>query len=404
MKLSSLLAFLFLIVSLKTLAQCDSTQLLIHKVSASTLDASITPFEFSRHHSFFNPDCSPKNTLVFFLVGTYGSPSNDLLIPKLAANYGYHVISINYPNNKSASFACGNDIDTNCYTYFHEEAIFGTDLLDTIQIDTANSIYTRSIKFLNYLASTFPTENWSQFLSGNDIDWTKVITAGHSQGSGHAAYLAHKFPVQRALLFAGPNEYMNNYNKVASWFSEASITADSNFYGFGNIGDEFNMGNQYEAWSTIGMLNYGDTIDVSNFNCPYNNTRMLYTKELATGPISPFHNSVAVDNYVPKDINNVPLFENVWKYMLGICDLTTSIETKKSIAIVKLYPNPSNGHFTIEFPKVENNISIKIMNLSGELVLENYFDLIKKDILNIQNLTPGIYLVDIIGLNINQRN
>jgi len=194
---------------------CDTNSLATHKVSASIIDPNITPFELNQHYAFFNSSCTPKNKLIFYLVGTHGNPKLNLLFTKMAANNGFHVISIKYINNKSATTACATDNDTTCYENFHKEAIFGTDLCPTITIDTTNSIYTRSVKFLEHLSTNYPTENWNQFLTGNDIDWTKVITAGHSQGAGHSAYLAHIFPVDRGLMFAGPNEYMNNYNRSA---------------------------------------------------------------------------------------------------------------------------------------------------------------------------------------------
>jgi len=373
---------------------CDTNSLAIHKVAASTLDSNI-PFELARHHSFYNPDCAPQNKLVLFLVGTHGIPSHDLLILKLAANYGYHAISINYPNSQSASISCATDLDTNCYKNFHEEAIFGTDVSDTIQVDTANSIYTRSVNFLNYLATNFSSENWAQFMSGNDIDWSKVIVGGHSQGSGHATYLAHIFPVQRALMFSGPNEYMTNYNKVASWFYEPSMTPDSNHYGFGNINDEFSFENQLSAWETIGLDNYGDTINAASDDCPYNNTRMLYIEDMVSGPITPYHNSTAVDNYVPKDGNGKPLYENVWKYMLGICDTPTSVEESNIYDDISVFPIPGNDFIIIKANQMLTNSKIEVINSLGAVVFKKQYNSLLEEKIQLNYLSRGIYLLSL---------
>src|SRR5690606_7473479 len=71
----NLTTFLLVFLSISKLysQSCDTNSLAIHKVSASVLDPSITPFEAVRHHSFYNSDCTPKNTLVFYIMGTYAT-------------------------------------------------------------------------------------------------------------------------------------------------------------------------------------------------------------------------------------------------------------------------------------------------------------------------------------------
>lgn len=394
MRLFTLFITLLITTQLSFSQACDTNALLIHKVSASTLDANITPFELNRHHAFFNTSCTPKNKLVFYLVGTFGNPKLNLLFTKMAANYGYHVISIKYPNNTSATTACATENDTTCYENFHKEIIFGTDLCPSISVDSTNSIYTRSIKLLEYLSTTYPSENWNQFMVGNDIDWTKVITAGHSQGAGHSAYLSHIFPVQRGLMFAGPNEYMNNYGRVAPWFSSTSATADSNLYTFSSIHDELsNFSKQYAAWEGLGIPNNGDTVDVIGNNCPYNNTRVLYTTDSVTDGGWSNHGAVVSDDYTPLDIDGYPLYQDVWKYMLGICDTPTNIISPFLSNNVRVFPNPTEDYIIIQSQKEIDKIEI-INSLGTSIFInQNLTSIFNK--IDLSQFKSGVYFIKI---------
>lgn len=379
-------------------SQCDTSAIIIHKVTAQATDPNIS-FELARHHSFYNPLCTSKNTLLFYMVGTINSPKNDLLFTKMAANYGYHVISLKYINNKSATSACSNENDTTCYENFHKEGIFGTDLISAISIDTANSILNRGEKLLQYLDNNYPFENWGQYLTGNTINWTKVIVAGHSQGSGQATYLGHIFPVQRVLMFGGPNEYMNNYNRIAPWFSVNNITSDSNYYSFGNRNDEVGFSNQLSVWNKIGLNNYGDTINVNHYSCPYNNRRMLYSNNFYTGSITPNHNSVMVDDYTPVDGNGVPVYEEVWKYMLGICNSPTTVNKYDNNMAIDIYPSPAQNLININSETPLKNAKIKVSDMLGKTLIIRNYDLLKSEKINIKNLSPGLYLLKVTNSN-----
>jgi|GEM_PF-361632 len=395
MRLFTLFFILFTLSKLGLSQPCDTTALILHKVKAQTTDPNIS-FELANHHSFYNPLCTSKNTLLLYMVGTINNPANDLLFTKMAANNGFHVISLKYINNKSATTACANDNDTTCYENFHKESIFGTDLITAINVDTANSILNRTEKLLQYLTTNFSSENWGQYLNGNAIDWSKVIVAGHSQGSGQATYLGHLFPVQRVLMFGGPNEYMNNHKKIAPWFSVNNTTADSNYYSFGNTNDEISFTSQLLVWNKIGLNNHGDTINVNNYSCPYNNRRMLYTDNFYTGTITPNHNSVMVDDYTPIDGNGKPLYEDVWKYMLGICATPTSLQDYQTKNIlVNIFPSPANEFITVSLEQEMKNVTISIHNILGKRLWNKNYNTLAKEKIELREIPSGIYLINI---------
>jgi predicted esterase len=64
-----------------------------------------------------------------------------------------------------------------------------------------------------------PFESWAQYLATPDsIDWSNIIVGGHSQGAGHAAYLAKFNSVNRVLLFSGPNDYSTAFLPMSNSF------------------------------------------------------------------------------------------------------------------------------------------------------------------------------------------
>src|SRR5207249_4894448 len=85
---------------------------------------------------------------------------------------------------------------------------------------------------------------WKQYIDNNQIQWENIIVAGHSQGAGHAAYLGKRFPVAKVLIFAGPQDYLNNFNAPAGWLSDKSKTAASRYFAFLHVKDPFGFKKQ----------------------------------------------------------------------------------------------------------------------------------------------------------------
>lgn len=109
------------------------------------------------------------------------------------------------------------------------------------QVNKANSIVNRLQKLLLYLASNYPTDNWSQFLTASgDINWQKICVAGQSQGGGHAAFIAQQKKVGRVIMFASPKDFSNTYNAPAFWLTQKSATPLNRYFGFVHTLDETN--------------------------------------------------------------------------------------------------------------------------------------------------------------------
>ena len=132
------------------------------------------------------------------------------------AMMGFHVISIDYPNNV-VSTTCSNSTDSSCFDDFRQEINFGTPVSAVVQVDSANSIVNRLSKLLVYLAKQDPAGGWAAFLKGNQPRWDKIVIAGHSQGAGHAAYLGKCFKLAGVLMFSGPQDYLKVFHHPARW-------------------------------------------------------------------------------------------------------------------------------------------------------------------------------------------
>lgn len=140
------------------------------------------------------------------------------------------------------------------------------------------------------------------------------------------------------------------------YFTDKSTYADSCFWNFGDT-----------TYSTI-CNPYHDYKIISNFN-------VLHIA----------YNDCGVDS-VYKNIN-----------ITGVNDIVYNDNN------VRIYPNPSNGYFNLEFISNDfGNIFVAIYNISGKEVyskniIKNYRNIIKN--INIRNLKSGIYQLRIISQN-----
>lgn len=269
------------------------------------------------HFAYIDQRVSPKGTLLVFLGGTHSFPRQFQLFPRTASGLGYHVVNINYLNDIS-SRVCEDETDMKCFANYHEEVIFGNDESDAVKIDSGNSIVNRIIKLLQYLNAGHPSDGWAQYYATNGLLFSKVVFAGHSQGGGHAAYIASKVSVARVVLFCSPNDYSVKYQRVADWCNGELATTTDRFFGLNHKRDEIvSPSEQYAVWKALGMLTGSDTSSADKST--YKNFRALYTNyepnpEATTLRLK--HNMPVVDNVIPAGPEGDQL-KKVWKHLLG---------------------------------------------------------------------------------------
>jgi len=321
---------------------CPPEALRVDTIRAIATDLSID-LEGNRHHVYVNTDCTPNQKLLLHMVGTIDNPARTTFYPTLAANNGYKVISLKYKNDDSASELCRFSQDENCYVAFHQEIIYGIDAHPELSVDESNSIYNRLVKLLLYMHDEYPSEGWDDFLIDNEtVDWTSIVLSGHSQGGGHAAFIAKENQVDRVVMFASPNEFSFVFNEPTAWLGEESATPDSCFYAFLNLNDEIvDFDEQYACLSSMNLNSWGDSLHVQEITCPFDSTRILYTKYTTSGILGPNHNSVVIDFFTPLD-SEIPVFLPVWTYLLGLCPISNSVENLLGEKTnIQLYPNPA---------------------------------------------------------------
>ena len=388
--LRSILVFIFFVVSGFAKAQsCSEDSLIIFSIKAIDTDANIQN-EFAKHFTYYNPDCTDNGILLVHLPGTSSSPMNYQLFPSLAANNGFHVLSLKYINSTSGQSACALSSDIDCHLKFRQEIIEGVDYSPEISVDSVNSIYNRLIRLLQYMDTNFPAQNWGQFFTGDSIHWSKVMISGHSQGGGHAAIIGINKPLKRVLMFASPNDYSNTYSQYAPWTSMPHLTEDSVYYSLNNLNDDFaNFDWQYHCALNLGEAPFGDSTLVDGVNCPYNYAHNLYTNIDSSASIVN-HSLMIYDNLVPLDGQNKPVFQETWEYMLGITCQPLDLDQTKTPTDLLIYPNPTPGkiHIKTQLPISE----IAFFDLLGKNVSEQVIQRSAAEF-DLSNLAPGTYIL-----------
>jgi hypothetical protein len=347
---------------------CPPDSLRTHQIRASQTDPNIA-FELNRHYAWLNTGCTPRNQLLVHMVGTFDNPRGTTLFPSLAANHGFHVISLKYPNGTSAQSPCRNSTDPNCYSKFRREIIEGIDYSTEIQVDSSDCIQNRLTKLLKYLESNHPTEGWGQFFTGDSVHWEQLLLSGHSQGGGHAALMAKGRPVSRVIMFASPNDYSEHFNRAALWASQPSLIPDSIYFAFGNRYDDIvDFEEQYLIWQELGVTT--DTLRIQGNSCPYNQSQLLYTVDTMPG-LGINHSNMVRDNETSLDNMGNPVYEEVWKYLLGIPCGRVGVEEEVAVSgfEFRVYPNPAEDVVTVAtYCNTSLRGDIEIIDFNGRLL------------------------------------
>lgn len=274
------------------------------------------------HYVALNKSAPPKNQLFLFFPGTGGVPFFQQQLSNTAADLGFHVINLNYPNDEEANALCGGgSSDLDCYAKVRLEIIDGTDRTPLVNVNRPNSIENRLIKLLIYLRARFPDDGWGQYLVNDSaIKWSSIVVSGHSQGGGHAGIIGRYHLVARVVMFAAM-DYNGVRRSPANWIavpgSTPNATPAERFFGFSHQRDDtvnFTLLSM-QVWPAYGMNAFGPVVNVDAAAPPYNNTHSL-TSNLDT-PTGNFHGCVAVDRNLALQADGTPVYKPVWEYLLA---------------------------------------------------------------------------------------
>jgi hypothetical protein len=274
-------------------------------------------------HVAINPDPAviAKGRLFVMLPGTGAFPRFYRFILRTGASKGYHTIGLTYPNDEAIGTVCATSVVADCAGLARNEVITGVDTSPVVAVNPANSISGRLVSMLTYMAATFPNEGWGQFVTNGQPNWSLITVAGHSQGSGHAAYLAKLYTLNRTVMFSGPSDVGIVGGSGPVWPNLPNQTPASSQYGFTHVNDTLVPRNLVERnWGLIGLGAFGEPISVDASAPPFANSRQLTTSALPNpNPPSPVpdpeHSATVVDAVTPLSPTGVPLFAPVWTYV-----------------------------------------------------------------------------------------
>lgn len=195
------------------------------------------------HVALIDPQVEPNGLLLLSLGGTNSLPRDLVPFDQVAAREGYATLGLDYPNTVITT-ACRNSEQPDPCTLFRREIVSGEAVSDLVEVDAINSIEHRIESLLRYQAEQDP-ERYGEFMSESGPAWEKIVLVGHSQGSGHAGFLAKKHPVKAVILLAGPQDTTDA--GPASWMTSPGATSPERYYSFLHRDDFFGSETQLEA-------------------------------------------------------------------------------------------------------------------------------------------------------------
>ena len=264
---------------------------------------------------------APAGKLFVMLPGTGAIPRFYREIVRTGATRGYHGIGLTYPNDVSVGDRCVASADPDCAGKVRREVITGEDASTMIAIPRADSIAGRLTSLLGYLDRTYPGEGWAQFLVGGQPDWAKIVVAGHSQGGGHAGFMAKLFALERSVMFSAPGDTGPAPGSNAAWYALPNVTPVARQFGFTHTGDELiPFGFVLLNWRGIGIDQFGATVSVDGAAPPFGGSHQLSTSlpanPAAVGLVfAPLHSTPVVDTVTPLTPTGVPVFRPVWIHL-----------------------------------------------------------------------------------------
>jgi hypothetical protein len=207
--------------------------------------------------------------VVIHLVGTWSDPASDHLFAEHACALGFAAITPMYENREPARDICGDDGD--CYEAHRREIVDGIDgAPPPVDVDAANSVRGRITSLLARLADEDAV--WVTVRDRiADDDWSDVVLSGHSQGSGHALYLAREEAAERLVLLAGPSDRLGDgtaENAPVPWIDALRTTPlktdPARVFSYIHEDDTLQVVDQVlDTWDAIGVDDATCTFDVA---------------------------------------------------------------------------------------------------------------------------------------------
>lgn len=259
-----------------------------------------------------------------YLCGTNGQPihyNTAFHLVHSSVSMGRHTIALSYCYGKVADKIRNEHIQhaypsdelrqQQLLELYHRDICIGGNgcFLLLTEIDETNSIIGRLRLLLQHL-------KWSTFVSADGIlNHSQIIISGHSQGAGHACYLAKNFPFKKTVLMSGPQELLAQ-NIQYNWI-HGPYTCE-NIVSFMHRDEEGTAQLIQVNWKYIPPLNVADNSAITDITSLIQSsptcgtiTAMLRNKKSFVTAINPMnyenkddarpcHNSTVTDKRTPQ--------------------------------------------------------------------------------------------------------
>lgn len=212
------------------------------------------------------PPANARGQLVLFFNGSGGSPragtgTSAGSFYGVARAQGFHVLAVSYLSGTAVGSLCRND--DACFEPTRATILTGIEQPGAStslgEVAPDEGVFERVVATLRLLEAGDPMGGWARYLDASvtgdaerAIRWESVVVSGHSQGGGHAALIAKRQKVARAVMLASPCD--GDGAAVASWLSSATgwKTPPSDLRGLWTVGDT-TCPRAPETWRALGM-------------------------------------------------------------------------------------------------------------------------------------------------------
>jgi pimeloyl-ACP methyl ester carboxylesterase len=219
------------------------------QLSPIQLDPSVVNSKAKKitgEHLAYETPLQRNGKLLVTVGGTGSQPSNFRALQQFATTLGYDVVALDYPNAVT-TIQCRLTKDLQCFDHFHEEIVQGKEVSDLCAVDVSNSLEQRLNDVLKHLSAT--KRRWREYYSQGQLQWSKLVLVGHSQGSGHVAFMGKQHKVDRVFLIAGPQDSFDPL--PAPWLLEASATANDRYFALLHKDDFYKVNLQLSAFAAL---------------------------------------------------------------------------------------------------------------------------------------------------------
>jgi hypothetical protein len=248
-----------------------------------------------------------RGPLLLFLPATGAVPRDYRQFLNTAGDLGYHVLALDYWN-RGPSVARTCERDANCYSDLQANRFDGSHPTRFSAIAPEDSILDRLRRALTTLGRHDPHGGWGRFAHGDHVRWNRIVVAGHSQGGGESAFIAHHHAAQGVLMFGSPVESVDGV--TAAWMAHPGATPVTRYYAFDSRRDMY-ADRITGSWRALHLPGRPQLLGSTP---PHRLAHQLVT-DRRIGDRRQSH-SLFITDRGPRGHRDNPVFQKVWAAML----------------------------------------------------------------------------------------